>query len=63
MHTEFWSVNLKGRHYLENKGQYGRIILEWAFNKLGPVVGYCERGKEPSKERYFLINCAAISFL
>jgi hypothetical protein len=33
MHTRFWSENLKGRNYLEDRGIDGRIILEWILGK------------------------------
>jgi hypothetical protein len=38
------------------------LILELAYKKLGPMVGYCKHGKEYSQEGHFLTNCATVSF-
>jgi hypothetical protein len=35
MHTEYWSANLHGRHYLTGLYVEALIILKWVFEKRG----------------------------
>jgi len=61
MHRMFWLEYLKGRDHSENLGVDGKVILGWILRKygrkvwtgfiwfrIGPVVGCCEHGNEPS---------------
>ena len=47
MHTKFWSVNLKGRHYLGETGVNGRI-LKWVGVKEDDVVNWFHTAQDIS---------------
>ena len=46
MHTEFWWGNLTRRHYLEDPGRAGRVILIWVFKMWDRGMDYIDLAKD-----------------